>query len=106
MVRRIDRAEDHFQQTYPDQSEDPGSKGAGLGFIWRRAASRSQFRFATDHLQRNGADFEAYNLLIKGHFLSGRYEAGENLADTVLAAMQGARNVNDCFETNRSSAVF
>ena len=65
-----------FQQSYLDQSEDPVQKELGLLHL---EAGRIPIAISllTDHLQRNGADFEAYNLLIKCYFLSGRYEAGE-----------------------------
>jgi tetratricopeptide (TPR) repeat protein len=78
MVRRIDRAEDHFSKAISINPRTPVQKELGLLHL---EAGRIPIAISllTDHLQRNGADFEAYNLLIKCYFLSGRYEAGENL---------------------------
>lgn len=51
----------------------------------------------SDHIDRNAADFEGYNLLLKCFFLSERYEAGENLARIVMQEKVS----NDCFRNNR-----
>lgn len=51
----------------------------------------------SDHLDRNAADFEAYNLLLKCFVLTERYEAGEDLARIVMKE----KAVNDCFRNNR-----
>lgn len=51
----------------------------------------------SDHLDRNAADFEAYNLLLKCFVLSERYEAGEDLARIVM----NEKGANDCFRNNR-----
>ena len=51
----------------------------------------------SDHLDRHGADFEAYNLLLKCFYLSARYDVAEGLAQQVMAH----RPVNPCFENNR-----
>jgi tetratricopeptide (TPR) repeat protein len=79
MVRRIDRAEDHFSKAISINPRTPVQKELGLLHL---EAGRIPIAISllTDHLQRNGADFEAYNLLIKCYFLSGRYEAGEKLS--------------------------
>jgi tetratricopeptide (TPR) repeat protein len=50
-----------------------------------------------DHLDRNASDFEAYNLMLKCFVLSGRYEAGEDLARIVMKE----NAPNDCFRSNR-----
>jgi serine/threonine protein kinase len=50
-----------------------------------------------DHLDRNGADFEAYNLLLKCFYLTGRFETGENLA----RQMMEQKAPSDCFRNNR-----
>lgn len=49
-----------------------------------------------DHLHRNPSDFEAYNLLLQCYYETDRYEAGMELAQTVLAVEKG----NPCFENN------
>ena len=51
----------------------------------------------SDHLDRNAADFEAYNLLLKCFYLSERYEAGEELG----RIMMKEKDANDCFHVNR-----
>lgn len=51
----------------------------------------------TDHIQRNSSDYEAYNLLLKCFFLSDRYEAGDELAQTLI----DAKVPNDCFRSNQ-----
>lgn len=50
-----------------------------------------------DHLDRNAADFEAYNLLLKCFYLTGRFEAGEDLARQMLEQ----KTPSDCFRNNR-----
>ncbi|WP_293395661.1 protein kinase [Nevskia sp.] len=50
-----------------------------------------------DHLDRNASDFEAWNLLLRCFFLSGRYEAGEKLAQMVMRVS----SANECFRNNR-----
>lgn len=50
-----------------------------------------------DHIDRNAADFEAYNLLLKCFYLTGRFEAGEELA----GQMMEHKTPSDCFRNNR-----
>ncbi len=50
-----------------------------------------------DHVARNAADFEAYNLLLYCFYMTGRYEAGEDLARVVM----GEKPPSDCFRNNR-----
>lgn len=50
-----------------------------------------------DHLDRNAADFEAYNLLLKCFYVTGRFEAGEDLA----RKMMEQKTPSDCFRNNR-----
>jgi tetratricopeptide (TPR) repeat protein len=51
----------------------------------------------SDHLDCQGADFEACNLLMKCLYLCARYEVAEDLARQV----QAHRPTNPCFENNR-----
>ncbi len=51
----------------------------------------------SDHLDRNASDFEAWNLLLRCFFLSGRYEAGMKLAEMVMQVS----SANGCFQSNR-----
>lgn len=50
-----------------------------------------------DHLDRNAADFEAYNLLLECFYRTGRFEAGEDLA----RKMMEQKTPSDCFRNNR-----
>jgi hypothetical protein len=50
----------------------------------------------TDHLHRHATDYEAYNLLLKCFYLTGRYEAGAALARTLIQA----KAPGDCFQSN------
>ena len=50
-----------------------------------------------DHIDRNAADFEAYSLLLKCFYLTGRFEAGEALA----RQMMEHKTPSDCFRNNR-----
>ncbi|HQC97918.1 MAG TPA: protein kinase [Aquabacterium sp.] len=50
-----------------------------------------------DHLDRNAADFEAYNLLLECFYRTGRFEAGEDLARKMMAQ----KTPSDCFRNNR-----
>ncbi|MDD3472664.1 MAG: FHA domain-containing protein [Syntrophaceae bacterium] len=49
-----------------------------------------------DHLHREAADYEAYNLLIKAFYETGRYEAAIELIEVVLME----HTENNCFENN------
>lgn len=55
-----------------------------------------------DHLLRNPTDFEAYNLLLKCYYMTGRYEAGEDLARDVMEE----NPPSDCFRNNRFLCQF
>ena len=50
----------------------------------------------TDHLERNAADYEAYNLLLECFYRTERFEAGMNLA----RLMTETRAPSDCFSNN------
>lgn len=49
-----------------------------------------------DYLQRNAADYEAYNLLLKAFYYTGRYDAAFDLAHLILQDYDG----NRCFANN------
>ena len=49
-----------------------------------------------DHLQRNAADYETYNLLTKAFYFTGRYEAA---AELIYIILQDYKD-NKCFENN------
>lgn len=49
-----------------------------------------------DYLQRNAADYEAYNLLLKAFYCTGRYDAASDLAHLILQDYDG----NRCFTNN------
>lgn len=50
----------------------------------------------SDHLHRNPSDFEAYNLLLQCYYETDRYEAGMDLAQTMLDVDPD----NACFANN------
>jgi tetratricopeptide (TPR) repeat protein len=69
-----------------------------LGWIALEEGNLAQaISMLTDYLQREAADFEAYNLLMHCFYQTDRYEIGERLAATVIKHRVG----NDCFENNR-----
>jgi len=49
-----------------------------------------------DYLQRNAADYEAYNLLLKAFYLTGRYDAAADLSRVI----QKDYKDNGCFRNN------
>jgi serine/threonine protein kinase len=100
MVRRISSAENYFSKAISINPRTPIQNE--LGWLHLEAGRIPlAISLLSDHLQRNGGDHEAYNLLIKCYFESGRYEAGEALAETIGLAMKGTKSANDSFETNR-----
>ena len=49
-----------------------------------------------DYLQRNAADYEAYNLLLKVFYSTGRYDVASDLIGIILKEYEG----NRCFANN------
>lgn len=68
-----------------------------LGWLCLKASNYSQaISLLTDHLQRNGADYEAFNLLLECFYRTERYEVGMQVAKL----MMDERAPSDCFENN------
>jgi hypothetical protein len=68
-----------------------------LGWLCLETGNYSQaISLLTDHLQRNAADYEAFNLLLECFYRTERYEVGMQVAK--LMVDEGAPS--DCFENN------
>lgn len=95
LIRRLDKAREHLLRAVTISPRTHVQKELGwLNLEEGRIANA--ISLLTDHLQRNAADYEAYNLLLKCFFLSERYEAGVALANTVI----DQKPPNDCFLAN------
>ncbi len=96
LTRRIDKAKEYFSRALSVNPRTHVQKELG----WLNLEEGHlpiAISLLSDHLDRNAADFEAYNLLLKCFFLSERYEAGEDLARDVMKE----KAANDCFRNNR-----
>jgi tetratricopeptide (TPR) repeat protein/tRNA A-37 threonylcarbamoyl transferase component Bud32 len=93
--RRTERAAECFAKAVAISPRTPVQRE--LGWI---ALEQGRFPEAisllTDHLHRHATDYEAYNLLLKCFYLTGRYEAGAALARTLIQA----KAPGDCFRSN------
>jgi serine/threonine protein kinase len=68
-----------------------------LGWLNLEAGNYSRaISLLSDHLERNGADYEAYNLLLECFYRTERFEAGMDLARLMTAE----RAPSDCFVSN------
>ena len=68
-----------------------------LGWLNLEAGNYSRaISLLSDHLERNGADYEAYNLLLECFYRTERFEAGMDLARLMVAE----RASSDCFVSN------
>lgn len=95
MVRRTELAKDYFSRAVRHSPRVTLQKE--LGWIALEENNYPQaISMLTDHLQRESADFEAFNLLLQCFYETDRYELGVQLAQTVMAQRCG----NDCFENN------
>ena len=96
LIRRIDKAKEYFSRALSVNPRTHVQKE--LGWLNLEAGHLPiAISLLSDHLDRNAADFEAYNLLLKCFFLSQRYGAGEALARDVMKE----KAANDCFRNNR-----
>jgi serine/threonine protein kinase len=96
MIRRIDKAKDFFSKALSLNPRIHIQKELG----WLNLEEGHlpiAISLLSDHLDRNASDFEAYNLMLKCFFLSGRYEAGMKLG----LLMMKEKVPNDCFRNNR-----
>jgi len=95
LIRRIDKAKAYFSRALSVNPRTHVQKELG----WLNLEEGHlpiAISLLSDHLDRNAADFEAYNLLLKCFFLSGRYEAGVDLVRDILKE----KVANDCFRNN------
>lgn len=68
-----------------------------LGWINLEVGNYSQaISLLTDHLQRNAADYEAFNLLLECFYRTKRYEIGLQVAKLMI----DGRAPSECFENN------
>lgn len=96
LIRRIDQAKEYFSKAVSISPRTHVQKELGWLSL-DEGRLPTAISLLTDHLQRNSADYEAYNLLLKCFFLSDRFEAGEDLARTLMSG----KAPNDCFRNNR-----
>jgi len=69
-----------------------------LGWVNLEAGNYSRaISLLTDHLERNAADYEAYNLLLECFYRTERFEAGMNLASLMVET----KAPSNCFLSNR-----
>lgn len=96
LIRRIDQAREYFSRAVSISPRTHVQKELGWLSL-EEGRLPTAISLLTDHLQRNSSDYEAYNLLMKCFFLSERFEAGENLARTLM----DEKAPNECFRNNR-----
>ena len=95
MLQRTELASEHFSKALAISPWTPVHKE--LGWIrMEQGRLPAAISLLTDHLQRNASDYEAYNLLLKCFYLTGRYEAAESLARTLIAE----KAPSTCFRSN------
>jgi tetratricopeptide (TPR) repeat protein len=96
MLKRIARAKKHFSDALRINPRIHVQKE--LGWIELEEGHYPQaISMLSDHLQREPADFEAYNLLLHCFFETDRYDIGERLCNSILK--QNPANI--CFINNR-----
>ena len=93
--KRIEKASRYFERAVRVNPRANIQKE--LGWIYLEKAQYPEaISMLNDHLQRNAADYESYNLLAKAFYCTGRYEAAAELIYTVLQDYKD----NKCFENN------
>ena len=92
---RIPEAKQYFDQALSLNPRTNIQKE--LGWLHLEACNYSQaISLLTDRLQRNAADYEAFNLLLECFYRTERYEAGMQVAKLMLDEAAPS----DCFENN------
>ncbi|MDZ7697992.1 MAG: protein kinase [Deltaproteobacteria bacterium] len=94
-IRRIERAEELFEQALKLNPRVNIQKELGWIYLENRRFAEA-ISVLNDHLHRNAADYEAFNLLIKAFYETSRYEAAIQLIETILKDYRE----NSCFENN------
>jgi serine/threonine protein kinase len=94
-INRIAEAKRYFDQALALNPRTNIQKE--LGWLCLEASKYSQaISLLTDHLQRNAADYEAFNLLLECFYRTERYEVGMQVAKLMI----DERAPSDCFENN------
>jgi serine/threonine protein kinase len=94
-INRITEAKQYFDQALSLNPRTNIQKE--LGWLCLEAANYSQaISLLTDHLQRNAADYEAFNLLLECFYRTERYEVGMELAKLLI----DEKAPSDCFLNN------
>lgn len=95
MQQRIEKATKCYEKALKLNSRLDVQKDLG----WLNLASKNYptaISLLSDHLHRNPSDYEAYNLLLQCFYETNRYEAGIDLARTLL----DINSDNVCFANN------
>ena len=94
-INRIPEAKRYFDQAL---SLNPRANiQKKLGWLNLEACNYSQaISLLTDHLQRNAADYEGFNLLLECFYRTERYEVGMQIAKLMV----DEKAPSDCFENN------
>jgi len=94
-INRISEAKRYFDQALSLNPRTNIQKE--LGWLCLENGNYSQaISLLTDHLQRNAADYEAFNLLLECFYRTERYEVGLQVAKLMID--EGAPS--ECFENN------
>lgn len=95
LLKRVERAEVFFEKAVKLNPRVNIQKQLGWIYLERQRYPEA-ISMLHDHLQREAADYEAYNLLIKAFYETGRYEAAIDLIEIILKDYRD----NNCFENN------
>ena len=95
LLKRIERAEKFFEQAVKLNPRVNIQKELGWIYL-EKGRFAEAISMLHDHLQRQAADYEAYNLLIKAFYETDRYEAAVDLLEIILKD----HRENNCFENN------
>lgn len=94
-INRISEAKGYFDRALSLNPRTNIQKE--LGWLSLEAGNYSQaILLLTDHLQRNAADYEAFNLLLECFYRTERYEVGMQVAKLMIDEAAPS----DCFENN------
>jgi serine/threonine protein kinase len=94
-LRRVEKASRYFERAIRINPRVNIQKE--LGWIYLEEGRYPEaISMLNDHLKRNAADYEAYNLLTKAFYCTGRYEAASELIHIILQDYKD----NKCFENN------
>ena len=95
LLKRVERAEAFFEKAVKLNPRVNIQKQLGWIYLERQRFPEA-ISMLHDHLQREAADYEAYNLLVKAFYETGRYEGAIDLIEIILKDYRD----NNCFENN------